>query len=262
MTKAESSHLASQKLIDQLDQERLPQHIAIIMDGNGRWAQKRFLPRVAGHRAGIKSVEAAVTICRKIGIRALTLYSFSIENWNRPKAEVDTLMQLLEEYIHKELARMKRENIRCNVIGRLEDLPVSVQKAVEKVIRETRDNEAMVLTLALSYGSRTEITQAVKGICQDLLKGNIALEEIDEDLFGQYLNTSGLPEPDLLIRTSGEFRISNFLLWQIAYTELYFTRKLWPDFRENDLLLALLDYQKRERRFGLTGQQLASREIR
>ena len=254
--------MASQKLIDQLDQERLPQHIAIIMDGNGRWAQKRFLPRVAGHRAGIKSVEAAVTICRKIGIRALTLYSFSIENWNRPKAEVDTLMQLLEEYIHKELARMKRENIRCNVIGRLEDLPVSVQKAVEKVIRETRDNEAMVLTLALSYGSRTEITQAVKGICQDLLKGNIGLEEIDEDLFGQYLNTSGLPEPDLLIRTSGEFRISNFLLWQIAYTELYFTRKLWPDFQENDLLLALLDYQKRERRFGLTGQQLASREIR
>lgn len=254
--------MVNQKLIDQLNQEKLPRHIAIIMDGNGRWAQKRFLPRVAGHRAGVKVVEAVVTICRKIGIKALTLYSFSAENWNRPKAEVDTLMQLLQEYIYKELDRIKRENIRINVIGQLEDLPMSVQGAVEKAIRETRDNDAMILSLALSYGSRAEIVQAVKSIYQDLLQGNISLEEIDEDSFGQYLNTSGLPDPDLLIRTSGELRISNFLLWQIAYTELYFTRKLWPDFRENDLLLALLDYQKRERRFGLTSQQLASREIR
>lgn len=252
----------NQKLIEQLDQEKLPQHVAIIMDGNGRWAQKRFLPRVAGHRAGIKAVEAVVTICRKVGIKALTLYSFSIENWNRPKAEVDTLMQLLEEYIYRELDRMKKENIRCNVIGRLEDLPVSVQEAAEKAIRETRDNDAMLLTLALSYSSRTEITEAVKRLCRDTLKGNVRLDEIDENLFGRYLNTAGLLEPDLLIRTSGELRISNFLLWQIAYTELYFTRKLWPDFRENDLLLALLDYQKRERRFGLTSQQLVSKEIR
>jgi undecaprenyl diphosphate synthase len=171
-------------------------------------------------------------------------------------------MQLLEEYIEKELDRLKKENIRCNVIGKIGDLPLSVREAVEKAIRETKDNEAMILTLALSYGSRSEIIGAVKRICQDILRGNIGSEEIDEELFGQYLNTFGLPDPDLLIRTSGELRVSNFLLWQIAYSELYFTPKLWPDFRENDLLLALLDYQKRERRFGLTSQQLASREQR
>jgi undecaprenyl diphosphate synthase len=232
------------------------------MDGNGRWAQKRFLPRVAGHRAGIKAVEEAITACRKLGIKALTLYSFSVENWNRPKAEVDTLMNLLEEYIYKELDRLKKEDIRFNVIGRIEDLPITVQKAIKTAMRETRDNEAMILTLALSYGSRMEIIQAVKNICQDLLKGNIILEDIGEELLEHYLYTVGLPEPDLLIRTSGELRISNFLLWQIAYTELYFTRKLWPDFREKDLVLALLNYQERERRFGLTSQQISSKGIK
>jgi len=226
------------------------------MDGNGRWAQRRSLPRIAGHRAGIRAVEEVVRACRKLGIRALSLYSFSMENWRRPKLEVDTLMQLLEEYIYKELELMKKEDIKFNVVGRITDLPESVQQAIAKAIAETQDNNSMILTLALSYSSRLEIVQAIQKICQAVRRGEVMVEEIGEELIGRYLYTAGLPDPDLLIRTSGELRVSNFFLWQIAYTELYFTKKLWPDFRERDLVLAILNYQSRERRFGLTSQQI------
>ncbi|MBI2877868.1 MAG: isoprenyl transferase [Candidatus Tectomicrobia bacterium] len=244
------------ELLQQLDREKLPDHVAIIMDGNGRWAQSRSLPRVAGHRAGIDSVDEAVTTCRELGIKALTLYSFSVENWRRPQAEVDVLMAILKEYIYKELDRMKRERIRFNVIGHVNDLPQPVQEAIRHAIEETRGNEAMVLTLALSYSSRMEILNAVKQIGQALLEGSLSLEEVDESLFERHLYTADLPGLDLLIRTSGEMRVSNFLLWQMAYTELYFIQVLWPDFRADDLLRALLEFQKRERRFGLISQQL------
>ena len=244
------------KLLKQLNHKKLPSHIAIIMDGNGRWAKKRFLPRIAGHRAGAKTVDRIVTRCRKLGIKALTLYSFSDENWNRPKREIDTLMSLLREYLQKELDTMLREDIRFNTIGHIEDLPLFVQEMVKNAEEKTRNKKGMVLTLALSYGSRREIIDAVKKIAEKVEKRIIKVDSINSDLFSRELYTNGLPEPDLLIRTSGELRVSNYLLYQIAYTELFFTKVLWPDFNETHLLKALIEFQNRVRRYGLTTEQI------
>lgn len=243
-------------LLDKIDRDRLPRHIAIIMDGNGRWAGKRHLPRVMGHRVGVKSVEKIVTQCRKLGIEALTLYAFSDENWNRPREEIDTLMKILKRFLRKELNRMLKENIRFNTIGKIGNLPESAIDIIKETKDKTKNNDGMILTLALSYGSRGEIIEATKRLFSDITKGKISIDDLDDSLFRRYLFTSGLPEPDLLIRTSGELRISNFLLYQIAYTELYFTRVLWPAFRENELLKAILSFQQRKRRFGLTEEQL------
>ncbi len=244
------------KLLKQLDHKKLPGHIAIIMDGNGRWAKKRFLPRIAGHRAGAKTVDRIVTRCRKLGIKALTLYSFSDENWNRPKREIDTLMSLLREYLQKELDTMLREDIRFNTIGHIEDLPLFAQEMVKDAEEKTRNKKGMVLTLALSYGSRREIIDAVKKIAEKVEQRIIKVDSINTDLFSRELYTNGLPEPDLLIRTSGELRVSNYLLYQIAYTELFFTKVLWPDFNETHLLKALIEFQNRVRRYGLTTEQI------
>ena len=243
-------------LLKQVDINNLPKHIAIIMDGNGRWAKKRFLPRIAGHRAGVKTVDRIVTICRKIGIKALTLYSFSEENWSRPKNEINALMEILKRYLKKELDRMLKEDIRFNTIGTIDNLPSSAQKIIQDAKERTKNSKGMVLTLALSYGSRSEIVDAVREIASDIKKNKISVGDITPGLFQSYLYTKGLPEPDLLIRTSGELRISNFLLYQIAYAELYFTDLLWPDFKEDDLLKAVIEFQARERRFGMTGEQI------
>jgi undecaprenyl diphosphate synthase len=248
--------LALDKLLKQLNHKKLPSHIAIIMDGNGRWAKKRFLPRIAGHRAGAKTVDRIVTRCRKLGIKALTLYSFSDENWNRPKKEIDTLMSLLREYLQKELDTMLREDIRFNTIGHIEDLPLFAQEMVKDAEEKTRNKKGMVLTLALSYGSRREIIDAVKKIAEKVEKKIIKVDSINSDLFSRELYTNDLPEPDLLIRTSGELRVSNYLLYQIAYTELFFTKVLWPDFNETHLLKALIEFQNRVRRYGLTTEQI------
>ncbi|MEK6589431.1 MAG: isoprenyl transferase [Nitrospinota bacterium] len=248
----------SPALFTQIDTQRLPEHIAIIMDGNGRWAKRRFLPRIAGHRAGVKAVDRVVTICRKIGIKALTLYSFSEENWNRPKDEISALMEILQRYLKKELDRMLKENIRFNTIGIIDNLPASAQNIIQGAKDKTKRNDGMILTLALSYGGRREILDAARGIASAIKKNEISPEDITPILFQSYLYTQNLPEPDLLIRTSGELRISNFLLWQIAYTELYFTDVLWPDFKEDDILRAIIEFQKRERRFGMIGEQTLS----
>jgi undecaprenyl diphosphate synthase len=226
------------------------------MDGNGRWAKQRNLPRIAGHRAGVKAVEEVVITARQLGVQALTLYSFSLENWKRPKVEVNALMTLLDEYVKKEVERMVKENIRFNVMGQPGDLPYNIQEVLNDAIKVTKDNDGMVLTLALSYGSRQEVLQAVQSCLRDIQEGRLTIEELSTERFSRYLWSDELPEPDLLIRTSGELRLSNFLLWQVAYTELYFTDILWPDFNGNDLLDAILDFQKRQRRFGYTGEQV------
>ncbi|MFQ5450942.1 MAG: isoprenyl transferase [Nitrospinaceae bacterium] len=243
-------------LHEQLDPSRLPRHIAIIMDGNGRWARNNRRPRVEGHWEGVKAVDRIVTLCRKLNIEALTLYSFSEENWNRPSSEISALMKILDFYLKKELGRMQKENIRFNTIGRVEELPEEIQKIIRKAQEATRRNSGMVLTLALSYGGRREILDAVRKIAEKVQSGYLRAEDIDSPLFESFLSSHPLPDPDLLIRTSGERRISNFLLYQIAYTELHYTPVLWPDFSEEDLLKALIDYQKRERRFGLTREQI------
>lgn len=249
--------LTDEELLELIDRKRLPEHIAVIMDGNGRWAGIRGLPRIAGHREGINSVREIVTSCREIGIKILTIYAFSAENWKRPELEVNTLMAFLEEYLQKELNTLMKNNIRFMTIGQIGKLPGSVRKWIRKVEKETENNRAMILNLALSYGGRTEIVDAIKSIAEDVVNGRISLKEIDINLFSNYLYTKGLSDPDLMIRTSGETRVSNFLLWQIAYTELYFTKTLWPDFRRHDLLLAILDYQQRERRFGRVEEQIS-----
>jgi len=246
--------------MEQIDHEKLPHHIAIIMDGNGRWAKKKSLSRIRGHIKGVSAVREVVTGCRELGIKVLTLYAFSIENWRRPAEEVKALMTLLEEYLHKEAKEMVRNNIRLRAIGRLEDLPSNVQKTLRETIKRTEGCDGMILNLALSYGGRSEVLHAVHAILSDFQKGNIKLEEITIQRFSQYLWTRGIPDPDLLIRTSGECRISNFLLWQIAYTELYVTDTLWPDFDRAELIKAIADYQSRERRFGLTSEQLNGME--
>jgi undecaprenyl diphosphate synthase len=242
--------------MEEIDKEKLPKHIAIIMDGNGRWAKKKLLNRISGHTKGVDAVREVVTTCRELGIKILTLYAFSIENWRRPKEEVKALMGLLNNYLLKERGEMIKNNIRLSAIGRLEDLPPDVQATLQETMKITKHCDGMTLNLALSYGGRSEILHAVRGVLSDFEKKTIKPEEIDQERFSQYLWTWGLPDPDLLIRTSGEFRISNFLLWQIAYTELYVTETLWPDFNREELLKAIADYQSRERRFGLTSEQL------
>ncbi|OGX40669.1 MAG: di-trans,poly-cis-decaprenylcistransferase [Omnitrophica WOR_2 bacterium RIFCSPHIGHO2_02_FULL_68_15] len=228
----------------------LPRHVAIIMDGNGRWAQSRGLPRVMGHRAGIKSVRAVVEAAREQGVEALTLYAFSVENWKRSRQEVNTLMRLLDEYLARELPTLLKNQVGLNVIGRLEGLPPTVQRHLRGVMAKTRPGAKMILTLALNYGGRTEILDAVRRLADDVAAGVLTSAAIDEPVFSRYLYTDGLPDPDLLIRTSGELRISNFLLWQISYTELYITQTLWPDFGKPEFLEALRAFQRRERRFG------------
>ncbi len=239
-----------------LPKDKLPYHIAIIMDGNGRWAKKKNLNRIKGHMKGVEAVREVVTACRELGIKVLTLYAFSVENWQRPAEEVNALMGLLKEYLLKESPEMIRNNIRLNAIGRLEDLPPDVLEILKKTIKQTEGCDGMILNLALSYGGRSEILHALKRIFSDLKDGRIREEEIDSPLFSKYLWTNGIPDPDLLIRTSGEFRISNFLLWQIAYTEIYVTETLWPDFNREELLKAIADYQSRERRFGMISEQI------
>jgi undecaprenyl diphosphate synthase len=244
------------RLIERLDAQRLPKHIAIIMDGNGRWAQRRHLPRVAGHRAGVESARTIIETCARLHISALTLYAFSMENWRRPKAEIDFLMQLLRQYLRKELPVIHRNNIRLQIIGRTQQLPEAVQTDLAKGMALTAQNSGMILTVALNYGGRAELVDAfnriLDGIRNRASNGNgaVANFRVDEETIAENLYTAGLPDPDLLIRTSGELRISNFLLWQIAYAEIYVTETLWPDFRRAELYTALLDYQKRERRYG------------
>ena len=236
--------------------QNIPKHIAIIMDGNGRWAKEKGRLRVFGHENGTKSVRTTVECCAELGIKNLTMYAFSTENWNRPKLEVKTLMQLLISSLKKEMSTMQKNSIRLNAIGNLEHLPTRVRKELLHVIDETKNNSQMTLTLALSYGSRDELVNATKQICEKVKNNIISVESIDEPLINQHLYTQNLPDVDLLIRTSGEKRISNFLLWQIAYAELYFTDVYWPDFTNENLFEAIINYQKRERRFGKTSEQL------
>lgn len=234
----------------------LPRHLAIIMDGNGRWAKKQGMLRVFGHENGTKAVRETVEACAKLGIENLTLYAFSTENWNRPKLEVDMLMKLLISSLKDELPTLQKNNIRLNMIGNRDMLPENAQKQLLDVISQTKGNTRMTLTLALSYGSREEIISAVKSIGEKVKNGSLASENIDEAVISQHLYTHDIPDVDLVIRTSGEQRISNFLLWQIAYAEFYFTEVLWPDFREKDLHKAIISYQNRERRFGKTSEQI------
>ena len=232
----------------------LPRHLAIIMDGNGRWAQSRGLPRAAGHKAGVDAVKRTVRACGELGIPALTLYAFSTENWLRPRAEVDELMRLLCWALRSEVLELKNENVRLRVIGRMEGLPEDVQEELDRSVDALNENTGLLLTLALNYGGRAEIIDAAAALLADVAAGRIARDQLSETVFSRYLATGDLPDPDLLIRTSGEFRLSNFLLWQAAYAEFYFTKTLWPDFHRRELLLALVDYQRRERRFGRVEQ--------
>jgi len=243
-------------LIDTLNKDNLPRHLAIIMDGNGRWAKQKGMLRAFGHENGTKSVRMTVENCAKLGIANLTLYAFSTENWNRPKLEVDTLMKLLISSLKKELKTLDKNNIRLQAIGNLDKLPKSAYAQLQDVIEKTKNNSRMTLTLALSYGSREEIVNTVKILCDKVKNNIISIDAIDESIINQHLYTQNLPDVDLLVRTSGEYRISNFLLWQIAYAELYFTDVLWPDFKEEDLYEAIASYQKRERRFGKTSEQI------
>ena len=281
------------ELLKKLDLTRLPRHIAVIMDGNGRWAQRRHLPRIAGHRAGTRTARTTIETCARLNVEALTLYAFSVENWRRPKAEIDFLMQLLREYLRKEMPLIQRNNIRMRFLGRIEELPAGVQKDVREATERTAANGGMSLCIALNYGGRAEIVDAMNAILAlrhgkdasngngtssgaaqridnepaavngrsthgDVLSHNGHLERITEDQLSAHLYTEGLPDPDLLIRTSGEMRVSNFLLWQIAYAEMFVTETLWPDFNRARLLEALVEFQKRERRYGGIRQQSSS----
>ncbi|HEY4744103.1 MAG TPA: isoprenyl transferase [Desulfuromonadaceae bacterium] len=245
--------------MEPLDPDKLPTHLAIIMDGNGRWAQQRMLRRIVGHQRGAETVKMVVEQAHLLGIQYLTLFAFSSENWSRPPIEVRALMTLLKKYIRQETARMMRKNIRYNVIGNRSDLPDDVNQTLDEAIATTAGNTGMVLTLALSYGGRQEISLAAGRLARDIANGKLAADAVTVDVFGTYLDTGGLPDPDFLIRTSGEMRISNFLLWQLAYTELYFTEINWPDFTINELHKALADFQSRERRFGKTSDQITKR---
>ena len=237
--------------------ERLPRHVAIIMDGNGRWARKKSLDRIRGHMKGIEAVRATVTACRELGIEFLTLYAFSMENWKRPGKEVSALMNLLRKYLRAELDEMLENNIRLRAIGDLDSLPLGAHQTLIETVEKTAHCDTMVLTLALSYSARNEIISAIRRLIAEGKDRGIRPEQISEETLSNYLWTRDIPDPDLLIRTSGEYRISNFLLWQIAYTEIYVTETLWPDFGKEDLIKALLNYQSRQRRFGLTDEQLA-----
>ncbi|KIC01950.1 UDP pyrophosphate synthase [Flavobacterium sp. JRM] len=242
--------------LDTLDKTNLPRHLAIIMDGNGRWAKQQGFLRAFGHENGTKSVKETIESCAKLGIEYLTLYAFSTENWNRPKLEIETLMKILINSLKKELGTLQKNNIKLNAIGNLEKLPQSAQKELLDVIDKTKNNTRLTLTLALSYGSREELVNAVRIISNKVKNNIISIDTIDDSIINEHLYTQNLPDVDLLIRTSGEHRISNFLLWQIAYAELYFTNVLWPDFKEKDLYEAIISYQKRERRFGKTSEQI------
>jgi len=236
-----------ESLVNQLDLSRLPRHVAVIMDGNGRWAKKKNLPRIEGHRAGSKSVREIVETSARLGIKFLSLYAFSKENWKRPKKEVSTLWRLLENYLKKEDKVLVENQFRLRVIGERDAIPVSVRKELERVEELTKDFNRLTIILALNYGGRDEIVDAVKRIARDK---DCDVESMDEEKFARYLYTNNIPDPDLLVRTSGELRVSNFLLWQIAYSEIWITPVFWPDFRKKQLLQALVEYQKRERRFG------------
>jgi undecaprenyl diphosphate synthase len=239
------------ELARRIDPARVPAHIAVIMDGNGRWARQRGLPRAAGHRAGVASVRSTVETCAQVGVQVLTLYAFSAENWKRPRTEVDMLWQLLRHYLRQEIGTMHRNGVRLDAIGRLDALPAEVRAELRDVIAETSTNRGLLLNLAINYGGRSELVDAVRKLVADAGAGKI---EIDENAIASRLYTAGLPDPDLLIRTSGEMRVSNFLLWQIAYAELYVTETLWPDFNRAEFLRAILEYQRRDRRFGGLGQ--------
>jgi len=236
--------------LGKIDSSKLPGHIAIIMDGNGRWAKKRRLPKIFGHREGAKAVDRITEASRELGVKALTLYSFSTENWKRPGKEVNALMNLLYDYLDKKYQKLQKNNIRLNAIGKLEELPGKVKLRLSDVMEKTRQNNGMVLTLALNYGGRQEIVEAVKKLLSESEKEKISIGDINEELFEKFLFTRDLPDVDLVIRTSGERRISNFLLWQISYSEIYITDRLWPDFSKKDLEIAILDYRSRERRYG------------
>ncbi len=249
-TPSSIEHLTEAELLALLDLDLLPRHVAIIMDGNGRWAELRGLPRMAGHTEGIKSVREIITLCRDLGIGALTIYAFSQENWRRPIPEINALMLLLEHYLQNEMDALIEKGARFRAIGRVDTLPPSALAWVRKVEQSTAHLDKLMLTVALSYGGRSEIVDAVRRLARDSKDGTVDPDTIDETLLEGYLSTRGLPDPDLLIRTSGEARISNFLLWQLAYTEMYFTPTLWPDFRRREALLAFVEFQRRERRFG------------
>ena len=243
-------------LKEKIDKDNLPEHVAIIMDGNGRWAQKKGNQRIFGHKNGVKAVRETVEGAGEIGIKYLTLYAFSTENWNRPKQEVDALMGLLVATINSETDTLIKNNVRLLTIGDTKGLPSAVSTKLEKLIKKTSGNTGLTLILALNYSARWEIVNAVKNILKDNEKSSIDINKVDNEFFKGYLNTKDIPDPDLLIRTSGEYRISNFLIWQIAYSELYFTDVLWPDYRKPNLYEAILNYQNRERRFGKTGEQI------
>jgi len=245
---------------DQLNKNNIPNHVAIIMDGNGRWAQQKGEERVFGHSAGVESVRQSLSAAGEIGVKYLTLYAFSTENWNRPKEEVDALMDLLVKTIYSEVDGLNENGVKLKVIGDVQSLPESCHEALYKTIEETAGNERITLILALSYSARWEITNAMKKLASDVHAKKVSPDEINEEVISSYLHTAEYPDPELLIRTSGECRISNFLLWQLAYTELYFTETLWPDFKKDNFFKAIHDYQQRERRFGKTSAQLIENE--
>lgn len=238
------------ELIAEVDKSSLPKHIAIIMDGNGRWAKKRNLPRISGHRAGVEALRDVIKCSSNIGIEYLTLYAFSTENWNRPVNEVSGLMDLLVLYLRKEINELNRNDVRINIIGDISKLPQKAVSEIEKATKLTANNKGLTVNIALNYGAKSEILGAVKNICQNVMDNSLNIEDIDESIFSQYLYTKNIPDPDLLIRTSGEQRISNFLLWQIAYSELWFTEVYWPDFKSDHLIQAIVDFGQRQRRFG------------
>jgi undecaprenyl diphosphate synthase len=239
-----------------INTSEIPNHVAIIMDGNGRWAKKHGKPRIFGHKNGVLSVRSVVEGAGEIGLKYLTLYAFSTENWNRPKVEIAALMQLLVATISNEVAALNKNNVRLLTIGDLSSLPGNCEKELRKAMEKTKENTGLNLVLALSYSSKSEIINAVKKLASDVVKNNVTIEEVNESVFSSYLDTKNICDPELLIRTSGEYRLSNFLLWQIAYSELYFTDKFWPDFTKQDLFEAIVDYQGRERRFGMTSEQV------
>ena len=244
------------ELEKQLNKDAIPKHIAIIMDGNGRWAKERGKPRIFGHRNALEAVQDTTETAARIGVKHVTLYAFSTENWKRPQREVNALMELLVNTINKEIKNLQKNKIKLSAIGDLKSLPSATQRELQKAIEATKNNTQLEVILALSYSARWEITQGIKNLCEDVKKGEVDIETINEEKVSSYLATHGIPDPELMIRTSGEMRISNFLLWQLAYAELIFSPKLWPDFRGTDLIQAVIDYQKRERRFGMTSEQV------
>lgn len=252
-----SKHLTDKEIQSQLiAQGEIPRHVAIIMDGNGRWAKEKGYPRIAGHKAGVASVRDIVEAAGQLGVKYLTLYTFSTENWKRPKSEISTLMRLLVHTLQKEIDHLNSENVRVRTIGDFSALPEKVQQEFKDAQIRTKDNDKIQLILAVSYGSRSEIISAIKQVHSDINEGKLALDDLNAACFSDYLNTSGIPDPDLVIRTSGEFRISNFLLWQIAYSEFYISQVFWPDFRRKHLYEAINSYQTRERRFGKVSEQI------